>query len=366
MDEPENVQNVENVVTDLIELYDINIDKDAHIGLNCNVYTGRLLPVVVQHLCKNPWLTSLNMDSCDINDKDMVSVCTLVRNSNTLRTLSLQYNSFTDHGAVELARALLVNTSIETIDLRYNAHVDMDGIVTLTDALKINTTVKAFHYSIQGGRFEKSYSPDEVTRTCQSVASMLTHNSCLQTLDWINHDDLDANTIIVDALTINQTLTSIYIEPGNVWYARMKMGAYAKAWMPVWICNTSLRVAHIYFNHIKKDVLECMLQGLQVNTTLTYLLCPNSEPARLMDPRRQRYTTDAHDVLAKVLDLNYTLAIANVAKYTLEEDVYKLIRTIISSGNVSFMYLAVHDAERSSNQSALLDRASLSLLYCHV
>ena len=73
----------------------------------------------------------------------------MLRQNNTLTSISLKKYSFGDHGANEIAVALRDNTALETLDVSSN-NIGRDGAASFGEALKVNRTLRRLNLDHNG------------------------------------------------------------------------------------------------------------------------------------------------------------------------------------------------------------------------
>ncbi len=90
----------------------------------------------------SPNLKVLKLSSCGIDDEGMVSLTKALTQSSRLKELQLQRNIFTHEGAVDLAKVIQGNRSLETISLLGCDAVGKIGTIRLLQSLTTNQTVQ--------------------------------------------------------------------------------------------------------------------------------------------------------------------------------------------------------------------------------
>ncbi len=90
----------------------------------------------------SPNLKVLKLSSCGIDDEGMVSLTKAVTQSSRLKELQLQRNIFTHKGAIDLAKVIQGNRSLESISLLGCDTVGEAGTIRLLQSLTTNQTVQ--------------------------------------------------------------------------------------------------------------------------------------------------------------------------------------------------------------------------------
>jgi Ran GTPase-activating protein (RanGAP) involved in mRNA processing and transport len=147
----------------------------------------------------------------DISEEDMgvreaKQLAKDLATNTTLKTLQLRWNEFGDEGTIALAGALGVNKTLAALSL-YDNEIGDAGMAALADALMRNDSLKEFS---SGGN---SFSSVAWT----SLANALKINTGLTTLFvYDNSIDAEGVTILADALKVNKTLQYLDLRNNGV------------------------------------------------------------------------------------------------------------------------------------------------------
>ena len=215
-----------------------------------------------------------------------------LRVNTSLTSLDLRYNLIDDEGASSLSEALRVNTSLTSLDLGGNS-IGAEGVNFLSEALKVNTSLTSLHL---GGRpigAEGAIFLSEALRVNTSLTSLDLHwnsigdeganflsealsvNTSLTSLDlhWNSIGDEGAN-FLSEALSVNTSLTSLDLHSNSIGDEGANFLSEALS------VNTSLTSLNLGRNSIHAEGARSLSEALRVNTSLTSLsLRENSIPA---------------------------------------------------------------------------------------
>ena len=112
----------------------------ASLDIRSSHLPGGIAPIcqiIVQSMAA---LTSLVLVACKITDEEITdSVCNVLRQCPSIKSVSLCSNRFSDVGAASLATVLRENTTLSTINLKYNHRVGQHGTRKLLDAVRDQT-----------------------------------------------------------------------------------------------------------------------------------------------------------------------------------------------------------------------------------
>ncbi|KAI4531538.1 hypothetical protein MG293_018052 [Ovis ammon polii] len=216
-----------------------------------------LSPGVLQSLlpqllyCRN-----LRLDTNQFQDPVMELLGSVLSGKDCrIQRISLAENQISNKGAKALARSLLVNRSLTTLDLRSNS-IGPQGAKALADALKINRTLASL--SLQSNRIR-----DDGAR---SMAEALATNRTLSVLQFSSNSIGDGGAkALAEALMVNQGLRSLDLRENSIGPegARDLAGALRT--------NSTLKSLDLQWNFIQAGAAKALGQALQLNTSLTSL-----------------------------------------------------------------------------------------------
>ncbi|XP_011374925.1 NLR family CARD domain-containing protein 3 [Pteropus vampyrus] len=199
---------------------------------------------------------SLRLDTNQFQDPVMELLGSVLSGKDCrIQRISLAENQISNKGAKALARSLLVNRSLTTLDLRSNS-IGPQGAKALADALKINRTLASL--SLQSNRIR-----DDGSR---SIAEALAANRTLSMLH------LQKNTIgptgaqrMADALKQNRSLKELMFSSNSIG------DGGAKALAEALKVNQGLQSLDLQSNSISDTGVAALMGALCANRTLLSL-----------------------------------------------------------------------------------------------
>ena len=214
----------------------------------------------------------ISLKLCNINNNGAVSIAKAIQMNTTLRTLDISSNEtsldggvftsgydfnklknqITREGAKIVAIAIQVNTTLQKLDLSFNKTSD-DGAGFISDSLKINKSLK-----------ELNMSKTEITSEgAKMIAEALWLNTTLKQLDLsINNISDDGATAISNVLKSNITLQELNISHNNI-----TNKGITKITEAIQI-NSTLQNINISKNHITTEGLLYFMEAVKNNCTL--------------------------------------------------------------------------------------------------
>ncbi|XP_069426732.1 NLR family CARD domain-containing protein 3 isoform X10 [Ovis canadensis] len=272
-----------------------------------------LSPGVLQSLlpqllyCRN-----LRLDTNQFQDPVMELLGSVLSGKDCrIQRISLAENQISNKGTKALARSLLVNRSLTTLDLRNNS-IGPQGAKALADALKINRTLASLSLQSNRIRDDGARSMAEALATnwtlsvlqfssnsigdggAKALAEALMVNQGLRSLDLQSNSISDPGVAaLMGALCTNQTLLSLNLRENSIGPegARDLAGALrtnstlksldltanllhdqgAQAVAEAVRENCALTSLHLQWNFIQAGAAKALGQALQLNTSLTSL-----------------------------------------------------------------------------------------------
>ena len=91
-------------------------------------------------------LKHVNLDSNEIEDEGLVSICRALKKNKTLTAIGLSSNGITNDGSIALADVLKVNSTLTWLLIDSHDGVQ-DGLIAVANALKENETLKSLVFS---------------------------------------------------------------------------------------------------------------------------------------------------------------------------------------------------------------------------
>ncbi|KAF4015538.1 hypothetical protein G4228_007033 [Cervus hanglu yarkandensis] len=253
----------------------------------------RLGPGVLQSLLPQLlYCRSLRLDTNQFQDPVMDLLGSVLSGKDCrIQRISLAENQISNKGAKALARSLLVNRSLTTLDLRSNS-IGPQGAKALADALKINRTLASL--SLQSNRIR-----DDGAR---SMAEALAANRILCVLQFSSNSIGDGGAkALAEALMVNQGLKSLDLQSNSI------SDPGVAALMGALCTNQTLLSLNLQWNFIQAGAAKALGQALQLNMSLTSL---DLQVASIGAPGAQ--------ALGEALAVNRTLEILDLRGNTIE------------------------------------------------
>ena len=190
---------------------------------------------------------------------EMISDC--LKSNNTLTELSLSNNKITSKGALKLAEAIKVNTKLQTFDISYNHLHDGNGILLISDSLKVNKTLCELNLS--GNMID--------INGMKNLAEVISVNATLKKLD-ISSSNIsnDGLSYFCDHLKNNKALKELNLSKNMITDEEMVKFAIAIQG------NVTLQVLNISKNWISKVGIKQILEACTKNKTLCKLICTHN------------------------------------------------------------------------------------------
>ncbi|XP_043310724.1 NLR family CARD domain-containing protein 3 isoform X3 [Cervus canadensis] len=261
------------------------------ISLAENQISNKGAKALARSLLVNRSLTTLDLRSNSIGPQGAKALADALKINRTLASLRFSSNSIGDGGAKALAEALMVNQGLKSLDLQSNSISD-PGVAALMGALCTNQTLLSLNLR------ENSISPEGA----QDLARALRTNSTLRSLDLtanLLHDQ--GAQAIAEAVRENHALTSLHLQ-----WNFIQAGA-AKALGQALQLNMSLTSLDLQENAIGDEGASAVASALKVNTALTALYL---QVASIGAPGAQ--------ALGEALAVNRTLEILDLRGNTIE------------------------------------------------
>ncbi|KAM9560469.1 NLR family CARD domain-containing protein 3 isoform 1-T2 [Salvelinus alpinus] len=220
-----------------------------------------------------------------------------------LQKISLAENAISNKGAKALSRALLVNRTLITLDLRSN-NIGSKGAKFLAEALKMNQVLVSINFQNNLIEEEGARALAEVLLSNRKLVSLNVQKNCI---------GADGARRIAEALKTNRTLTELILSSNQL--GDKGTAALAQALT----VNHSLHSLHLQSNSISNKGMTALTKALRLNRGLICLnLRENSigvEGAKDMARALQENSSLRHlDLTANLLHDEGVKAIAGAVK----------------------------------------------------
>jgi Ran GTPase-activating protein (RanGAP) involved in mRNA processing and transport len=302
---------------------------------------------LAQTLHRLPQLALLDISGSDLNDATVTALAAYIKESKTLRALSLAF-SLSKVGTKKnvLLDALKRNNTLTSVNLSASRHRNFNG-QCLAEMLDVNTTLTSIKlygnyllptevYSVTVAlRRSTSLRSIDLSATqfhsqgAQTLAEELTVNTTLTSIDLSSNRILSLGAqAIAAALHVNASLVSVNLSVNRIG----DLGAQAFA--DALLINTSLRTLSFERNDIGEVGIGAIMTALKTNTSLTSLNVYQTAPEMQLlkaetdmlrvnttlrsismrsfsRPDRQQFTSgeinDAHKMILSSLQVNPSL-----------------------------------------------------------
>ncbi|XP_004627881.1 NLR family CARD domain-containing protein 3 isoform X1 [Octodon degus] len=261
----------------LLQVSDICAQEaDLTLGLGQGVLQS-LLPQLL-------YCQSLRLDTNQFQDPVMELLGSVLSGKDCrIQKLSLAENQISNKGAKALARSLLVNRSLTTLDLRSNT-IGPQGAKALADALKINRTLTSLSLQSNTIKDHGARSMAEALATnqmlsalhlqknavgpqgAQQMAEALKQNRSLKALMLSSNSIGDGGAkALAEALEVNQGLLSLDLQSNSI------SDVGVAALMGALCANQTLISLNLRENSISPVGAQALAQALSSNRTLQHL-----------------------------------------------------------------------------------------------
>ncbi|XP_045676824.1 NLR family CARD domain-containing protein 3 [Phyllostomus hastatus] len=176
------------------------------ISLAENQISNKGAKALARSLLVNRSLTTLDLRSNTIGPQGAKALADALKINRTLVFLSLQSNMIKDDGARSMAEALAANRTLSVIHLQKNT-IGPVGAQKMADALKQNRSLKELMFSSNGIG----------NKGAKALAEALKVNQVLESLDLQSNSISDAGVAaLMGALCTNQTLLSLNLRENSI------------------------------------------------------------------------------------------------------------------------------------------------------
>ena len=200
------------------------------------------LKVVLQ---MNTTLISLKL--CNINNNGAINIVKAIQMNTTLQTLDMSSNKISDDGVIAISDYLKRNSSLEKLNLSKN-EITNEGAKMIAEALQLNTTLKQLDLSIN------EIFDDGAT----TISNVLKTNITLQELN-ISHNNITNKGIIkiTEAIQINSTLQNINISKNHISSEGLLY------FMEIFNNKNSLKLVNITHNNVTRSGFTSIKQCIE-------------------------------------------------------------------------------------------------------
>ncbi|XP_023584203.1 NLR family CARD domain-containing protein 3 isoform X3 [Trichechus manatus latirostris] len=325
---------------------------------------------------------SLRLDTNQFQDPVMELLGSVLSGKDCrIQKISLAENQISNKGAKALARSLLVNRSLTTLDLRGNS-IGPQGAKALADALKINRTLASLSLQNNMIKDDGAGSIAEAlasSRTlcmlhlqknsigpvgAQRMADALKQNRSLKELMFSSNSIGDGGAkALAEALKVNQGLESLDLQSNSI------SNAGVAALMGALYTNQTLLSLNLRENSINPEGAQALARALCTNSTLknldltANLLRDQGAQAIAEAIRENRALTSLHlqwnflqaeaaKALGQALQLNSSLASLDLQENAIGDDGASAVaRALKANTALTALYLQVTSIGASGAQA---------------
>ena len=217
----------------------------------CNVTNNGAI-TIAEAIQMNTTLQKLNISNNSISDDGAAAISDGLKNNNSLQELNISRNEITNEGAQYIAEAIQVNTTLEKINVSCNAISD-DGAVAIIYSLQFNTSLQ-----------ELNMSRNKITSEgAEKITEVIQVNTTLKHLDLsINKIADDGADFISDGLKSNISLQEL-----NISHNYITKKGINKITEAIQI-NSTLQNINISKNQLSLEGLVYFMEAVNNNCTL--------------------------------------------------------------------------------------------------
>ena len=221
---------------------------------------------LVDALMVNSSVQRLDLSFNVLQDNGARILAKYLKANKALVALNVSVNGIADPGALSLAESLRHNTTLEVLHLAGNPSIGNPGALSLCETLKINKTLTSLNLS--------GNSIDDIG--IESLSLVLKDNTTLTSLG-LSDLKITAKSIrsIAEMLRLNSTLNFLEFQGNKVSFGGARLIAESLK------VNTNLKYLNLSRNNLRAPGAHLLSEALKVNTTLAFLgLSQNALKAR--------------------------------------------------------------------------------------
>ena len=155
--------------------------------------------VIAEAILVNTTLQKLDISHNNLSDDGVINISECLK-SNRTQDLDLSVNRITNRGAIRIAEAICVNTTLQRLSISHN-NISDDGVIVISDSLKKNNSLKECYLS-----------SNRITdKGAEKIAEAIQINTALQKLDVSHNSISDDGVAIIECLKGNSTLQKVHV-----------------------------------------------------------------------------------------------------------------------------------------------------------
>uniref|UniRef100_F6PIA9 NLR family CARD domain containing 3 n=1 Tax=Ornithorhynchus anatinus TaxID=9258 RepID=F6PIA9_ORNAN len=226
-----------------------------NLSLAENEISNKGAKALARSLMVNRSLTTLDLRGNSIGPQGAKALADALKINRVLMSLNLQNNKIKDDGAKALAHVLSTNNTLSVLHLQKNS-IGPIGAKTLASALKQNRTLKKLMFSGNGCGNEGS----------EALAEALKLNQGLITLDLQSNSISNAGILaLTQALCSNKTLINLNLRENSIGSEGAREIANALR------ANRTLKDLDLAANLLREEGAQALAVAVKENQTLTSL-----------------------------------------------------------------------------------------------
>ena len=286
-----NMLEVEQVTNEsIVELANILKSNKNLLKLDIShmSYDDEGAIAIAEALKVNTTLKEINLShTYAITDEGVIVIAEALMVNKTLERINLQESRITDRGATVIAEALKVNKTLKEINLSANSDITDEGVIAIAEALTVNKTLE---------RIDLLNSTITEYGTTKFIEH-LEYNSSLQEFGFLSRSiEIESFIKVARALKENNALNSIYLFVND-------NGDTAAHEIAEMLCtNIKLQKLNLYLKDITDEGAIIIAEALKVNKTLKEINLSNSQ-----------FTDEAAIIIAEALKVNQSLEILDLS-----------------------------------------------------
>ena len=252
----------------------------------CNIGNNGAI-TLAEAIQVNTTLQKINISSNSISDDGVAAISNSIKFNTSLQELNISRNMITSEGTKYIAEAIQVNTTLERLDLSCNAVSD-DGATAFSNSLKYNNSLQ-----------ELNISRNKITSEgTKYIAEAIQVNTTLERHDLsCNAVSDDGATAFSNSLKYNNSLQELNISRNKITSEGTKCIAEAI------VLNTTLQKLDLSCNAVSDDGVAAISDNLKFNTSLQELNISHNS-----------ITNKGIKVIAKVIQIKSTLQNVDISK----------------------------------------------------
>ena len=206
---------------------------------------------------RNGTITSLKLSDDEIRQETAIAFAKALAQNKTITSLELRYNEIEEEKAIEFAKALAQNETIKTLKLTthlfFENNVRYRGAVVLAEALKVNSTIT--HVDL-----ERFFIGDE---GAIALAEALAVNKTITFLNLSKNNILRTGVQkLAEALEKNQSIKSLNLSINNIGpFGARKLALALKK-------NSTLSELNLKSTRIQSTGVKALTSALKVNKVI--------------------------------------------------------------------------------------------------